>query len=180
MIKPKIIYRSESRIKSLRLSLFARAEARIAGSAKTRLQRGGASTETYNLTERERVLKREHMQKSSIRSVGGRYVYEMSNGTEISVPIIGLNNERIRTVFADYILEQEKKLNPNHNIIRNHRFSSMQGFDTLCQAMEFRNVSEWQLFRNKRGALELRYFTENDEEVIYISGGDIDGINKHL
>jgi dsRNA-specific ribonuclease len=180
IIKPKIIYRSESRIKSLRLSLFARADARIAGSAKTRLQRGGASTETYNLTERERVLKREHMQKSSIRSVGGRYVYEMSNGAEISVPIIGLNNERIRTVFADYILEQEKKLNPNHNTIRNYRFSSMQGFDTLCHAMEFRNVSEWQLFRNKRGALELRYFTENDEEVIYISGGDIDGINKHL
>jgi hypothetical protein len=148
--------------------------------AKIQLRRGGASAEMYRGSDRDPIVKREHARRSSIRAVDSRYVYEMSNGNVISVPIIGLNNERIRTVFADFILELEKELNPDHNSIRNFHFSSMQGYDTLRQAMEFRKVSEWQLFRNKRGALELRYFTENDEEVIHVTGGDIDSINKRL
>lgn len=169
-IKPQVIYRPEARIRSIRMALYARADA---------LQKRPTSQVLDN-AKQEKNVERERIRKSSIQVVDGKYVYEASSGLRLSLPISGFDSERIKLIFAEWILRYEKEINPTINTIRNFRFSTTPGFDTLREAMEFKNVSEWNLFKNNRGGIELRYFTAGDEEVVYVSGSDIESINRHL
>ena len=169
-IKPEVIYRPEGRIKSIRMALYARTDA---------MQKRPTSQLIDN-AKQEKIVERERIRKSSIQVVDGKYVYEASNGLRLSLPISGFDSERLKLIFADWILKYEKSINPTINTIRNFRFSTTPGFDTLRETMEFKNVSEWNLFKNNRGGIELRYFTAGDEEVVYVSGSDIESINRHL
>jgi hypothetical protein len=155
LIKPQVIYHPDTRVKDLRAALHAQSQVRC-------------------------LCHYEKTKKSLIKVSGKRFEYTTSNNLLITAPILGTNSEHVRSIFADYILKREKEINPDHNIIRNHRFVSSPGFDVLRQAMDFRKVSEWQLFKTKRGRMELRYFTEGDKEVEYVFGNSIENINKRL
>jgi hypothetical protein len=190
-VEPRVIYRPETRIKSLRMALYARADASTHSSAAHRgqtsvqcVRAGGKSGPPHasrvQETADEKKIDQERKRKSEIRVSGGRFVYETSDGLELSLPIAGFDNERVKSLFADWLLHYERIQNPNIDVLRNFRFSSLPEFDTLRQAMEFRNVDEWQLFRNKRGGVELRYFTTDGKDVVYVSGGDIESITRRL
>jgi len=225
-INPRVIYRPESRIKSIRTALYARADAithHAANLGKTisktveasaeqagqevRIATGAAAAAASGppqatnrkapsntrvvpntQTNADKILERERKKKSEIRTVVDKtksqfnvnFVYETSGGQQLSLPICGFDNERVKGIFADWLLQYERQQNPNIDVLRNFRFASLPEFDTLRQAMEFRNVDEWQLFRNKRGALELRYFTTGAERVVYVSGSDIESITRRL
>lgn len=188
-IAPRTLFRSESRIKSLRLALWARAEAKAMTAARkelTKLSTGGnLDPEEGRPTQAEKARReREFLNRASIKMVKEGteryYVYEASNGIVLRAPLVGVSTDGIRTMFADHILQYEKFINPDHSLVRSHRFHSLPGFDALKQAMAFMNVSEWQLYRAGHGGIELRYLTNGDEKVVYVAGADVEGIVRRL
>jgi hypothetical protein len=100
----------------------------------------------------------------------------------LSIQVSGFNYAKVKEAFDEYVLSYEQRMYPQLNAVRNARFSSMPGYDSLKQVMEFRNVQEWQLAWNwkngvKRG-VTLRFYSPAG--LSYINGSDIESVVKQL
>lgn len=181
IIDPSVLYTTEKRIEALRSAIFAKHDT----DTRRLATRDNRASKPPPLTEEaKKKLQKDRITKSKIRVVAGEYVYDTSRDERLSIKVGGFNYARVKEAFADHILTYEQSLLGAGvlNAMRNARFVSMSGYDTLKQVMDFRNIEDWSLSWNwksgvKRG-ITLRIYTPMG--MTYINRPDIESIVKQL
>ncbi len=180
-IESSITHPPHKRLSALRNAIFAKED-----SDMRRANPRTTPTTNEEKREAEILKKREEKKraaKAKVMTKGKSYIYESSKGVILSVNLSGFNYAKVKEAFEKYLLRHEQKNwgITTLNSIRNARFSSLPGFDSLKQLMEFRNTEEWQLSLNKkdlRKGITLSYYSNNNFS--YLKGADIESLLKQL
>lgn len=118
-------------------------------------------------------------------------LYTTSGGEDIEFsPFVFVGNHnksRLKSVFAERLIEHEKRERKDLIMERNQRFSNQVGYEGLVQKMKFNGIVDWHLSFEKevvgmnvdvKAFINLKVFKDND--ILFYTGRDIDSILKQL
>lgn len=106
------------------------------------------------------------------------YKYIDTRDEEHTVKIEGYNYSQIIYYFSKFIIDYEKKLNPNWNNLQNMKYSSMNKYGTLATILVQIGVDNWLVEGYGRNELSVSF--EKDGKPFFYKGRDIDSLIKQI
>lgn len=122
----------------------------------------------------------ERKKRGAILQKGDSYEYIDTFGNLLSVKINGHSYIQIEYYFAKYLINYEKKINPQWNIIQNFKFASMPKYSDLSHILKHEGINGWEMNYTDRRKKNISISFEKNNFLYYFKGFDIDSIIKQL
>lgn len=106
------------------------------------------------------------------------YKYIDTRDEEHTVKIEGHNYSQIIYYFSKFIIDYEKKLNPNWNNLQNMKYSSMSKYGALATILVQIGVDNWLVEGYRRNELSISF--EKDGKLFFYKGRDIESLIKQI